>query len=185
MLFSVAGSKGPSVVASHIRGEVAYDETTDALWCCVEAGNPGNWRKLSGLSTAGAFHAITPARVYDSRKPAPLPGVLATGQTRTVSIADRRDPSNGSVVQTNVVPARATAIAYNLTIVSTVGSNGFLAVNEGGNTTVSASVINWSASGLTLANSTVVKVSNAQITVICGGTSTSCHFIIDVLGYYR
>lgn len=32
----------------------------------------------------------------------------------------------------------------------------------------------------------VVSVNAGRlITVICGGTSTSCHFIVDVVGYYR
>ncbi len=38
---------------------------------------------------------------------------------------------------------------------------------------------------LTLANASVVKVSSTRtVTVICGGTSTSTNFIIDVVGYY-
>lgn len=177
---------GPSNAVFHGAGEVAYDDTTNALWACVAQGTPGTWRKLAGPTSAGSFHAIVPARVYDSRKAAPGPqSTLATGASRTISVADGRDPSTGAVTGANVVPAGATAIAYNLTVVNTVGTNGFLAVNDGGNTTVTASAINWSAAGLSLANGSVVKLDGSrQITVICGGTSTSCNFIVDVVGYY-
>ncbi|MEQ1699285.1 MAG: hypothetical protein ABMA25_04200 [Ilumatobacteraceae bacterium] len=120
-------------------------------------------------------------RAYDSRKPSANP--LATGQSRTVSVATKYDINGNSLGA--LVPVGATAIAFNLTVVNTVGSNGYLAINEGGNTTVSASIINWSAAGLTLANSSLVQLNaNREITVICGGTATSCNFIIDVVGYY-
>lgn len=177
---------GPSKASLHSAGEIAYDDTTDAFWACVTPGTPGTWRKLASAATAGSFHAISPARVYDSRKPNPGPqAVLATGANRTISVADGRDTGTGGINATNVVRTGATAVAYNLTVVNTVGTNGFLAVNEGGNTTVAASIINWSASGLALANSSVVKLDTSrQITVICGGTDTSCNFIVDVVGYY-
>ena len=124
------------------------------FWVCVTSGTPGVWRSLASPYTAGSFYPITPGRAYDSRKPSANP--LATGQSRTVSVATKYDV-NGSSLGT-FVPAGATAIAYNLTVINTVGSNGYLAINEGGNTTVSASIINWSASGLPLANSSLVRL---------------------------
>lgn len=161
---------------------------TGLYYCLVsDSGSGDTWRSLVDAESAGAYHAITPARVYDSRRAIPGPqSVLASGVSRTISVADGRNISTGAVTNVSVVPSGATAIAYNLTIVNTVGSNGYLAVNEGGNATVSASIINWSAAGLTLANSSVGKLNGSrQITVVCGGTATSCHFIVDVVGYYR
>ena len=161
----------------HYEGDIAYTLSHELI-ACVANGAPGTWRRLASTTTAGAFTAISPARVYDSRQD---PGLhpISTGQTRTVVVANKvGGPAN-------IVPLRSTAIAYNLTVVNTVGGNGYLAVNEGGNVTVSASAINWFASGQTMANGSVVQLDNSrQITVICGGTATSCNFIIDVVGYY-
>ena len=165
---------------SHVVGEI--DNVDGDLWMCVAAGTPGTWKKITGPAAAGAFHAVSPARVYDSRLPAPAPGVLGGGANRLVSVADKRDLVTGAVVTANVVPAGATAISVNLTATTTVGG-GFLAVNEGGNTTVAASAINWSASGQTIANGIIVPVDAArQVTVIAGGGSAD--FILDVSGYF-
>jgi hypothetical protein len=176
-----AASMGPSNVSTgHLVGELAYDSTTNALWVCVNAGSPGAWRKVGGLGTAGAFHAISPSRVYDSRIAA---GKLATGLNRTVSVANKID-NTGAVVTANIVPTGATAVTYNITVTSTVAT-GYLAVNEGNNTTVSASTINWFGAGQTLANAATVKLNDARaIAVICGGTGATTHFIVDVTGYY-
>ncbi|MEQ1700899.1 MAG: hypothetical protein ABMA25_12370 [Ilumatobacteraceae bacterium] len=183
MMIAPKATAGPSSPNDSMitKGALAYDDTTDGLW--VKVSNT-EWRVLSGLATAGSFHAIDPSRVYDSRKPSSDP--LSTGQNRTVSVANRIDVATGNVVETDVVPAGATAIAYNVTIVKTVGSNGYLAVNPGGTAVVKASIINWFGPGQTAANSSVVKLNaSREVTVICGGTSTSTQFIIDVVGYYR
>lgn len=182
MAITPKAAAGPSSPHEDLitKGGIAYDDTTDRMWVKVSGSE---WRVLSGVATAGAFHPIDPSRVYDSRKPSSNP--LATGQSRTISVADRIDVATGAVVQTNIVPAGATAIAYNVTIVHTVGSNGFLAINPGGNAVVAASIINWFGSGQVSANSSQVKLNaTRQITVICGGNGTSTNFVIDVVGYY-
>ncbi|MCE9622703.1 MAG: hypothetical protein K8R99_10190 [Actinomycetia bacterium] len=160
-------------------------ETDDAgnVWFCYESGTPGKWRKLAGPGTAGAFHALTPTRVYDSRAAAPTPGLLATGNNRLVSVADGRDNA-GNVTTPNLVPTGATAVAANVTITGTVGGFGYLAINPGGNTVESASTINWSDAGQTLANGVTLTLNtNRQLTVICNGGG-STHFLIDISGYY-
>jgi hypothetical protein len=131
------------------------------------------------------FVPVTPTRVYDSRL-SMVPdanGAIASGANRTLSIVNGRDAGTGVVNSPNIVPANAAAIAYTLTIANTVAS-GFLAVNPGGNATVSASTINWSQSGALLANTGVVKIAaNGTVTVICGGGG-STDFLIDVVGYF-
>jgi hypothetical protein len=153
------------------------------LWMCVADGTPGTWKKITGTAVAGAFHAISPSRVYDSRSAAPTPGLLASGASRLVSVADKRDLSTGAVVTANVVPAGATAISVNLTVANTVG-NGFLAVNEGGNTVVAASAINWSGSGQAIANGIIVPVNASREVTVIGGVGGATDFILDVSGYY-
>jgi hypothetical protein len=181
LFLSGLGKTPPSQrVDDHLVGEV--ENVSGDLWMCVVAGTPGTWRKITGTAVAGAFHAISPSRVYDSRLPAPSPGALTQGANRLVSIADKRDLDTGAVTTANVVPAGATAISVNLTVTGTSGG-GYLAVNEGGNNTIAASAINWTDSGLLIANSIIVPVNaSRQVSVICGQGST--HFILDVSGYY-
>lgn len=184
---SVPKTVPPTRTDAHQRGEIDTDSAGD-LWYCVTAGTPGTWRKLSGATTAGTFHAITPTRVYDSRRAEPAPGVLATGASRTVSVKDGRNIDTGAVDTTklNIVPAGATAIACNITAVNTVGASGFLTVNPGGVTTISAASVNWS--GTQVVNNGIVAAINPatlQVTVVCGGTGASCNFVLDVTGYWR
>ncbi len=171
---------------THDVGELDMDANGD-LWWCVAAGTPGTWRKLSGPSSAGAFHAVTPGRVYDSRVATPGPiAPLAAGAERTVSVRDRRSTVDGSVTLADFVPAGATAIAANVTVVDTVGA-GFLTANPGGVHDVNAATINWSASGQILNNGVILTLdAGRELNVIAGGgTGTATHFVIDVTGYYR
>ena len=182
MLIVPGGTAGPSRADSHFRGEIINDNT-GALWLCVTNGTPGVWRKIAANETAGALHAISPVRVYDSRVPTPSPGALASGTNRLISVASARDLTTGAVTTAHVVPAGATAVFANLTIANTV-SSGFLGVNPGGNTTLAASAINWSSSGQSLANGLLLTLdNNRQVTVIAGGGG-STDFVIDVSGYY-
>jgi hypothetical protein len=159
-------------------------DSAGVMWFCVAGGTPGTWRMLSGPSTAGAFTPLTPGRVYDSRLATYSPnGALGSGQDRTISVANSYD-TGGTRVTTNFVPAGASAVFANVTVVETAG-NGWLAVNPGGTTTVSASSINWSASGQILANGLSLTLNtNRQITVV-NGSPGSTQFIVDILGYYR
>jgi len=166
-----------------VPGEVLYDSSGN-LWLCVGAGTPGTWTKLGGPTAAGAFHPIVPVRVHDSRKPGPTPGALSDGQSRVISVKNGRDIDTGVANAFDVVPDGATAIAYNLTVVGTVGGS-YLAVNPGGVTSVTASSINWTQSDQTIANGLVVKIApDRTVTVVCGPNGAA-HFLIDVLGYYR
>lgn len=80
------------------------------------------------------------------------------------------------------VPADATAIAYNLTIVRTQ-SAGFLFVGPGDAAGIAASTINWWQSDLILANGTTVSLdSSRQVKVFAAGGGGT-HFIIDAVAY--
>lgn len=173
----------PSRTDAHQKGELDVDGNGN-LWFCVADGTPGTWRKLTGSGAGGTFHPLSPGRVYDSREAAPSPGELASGQNRTISVADRRNVAGGSVASANFVPAGATAVSANVTIVSTAGS-GFLAINPGGDLAVKASTINWSAPGQILANGVTLTINaNRQLAVIAGGGGAT-HFVVDILGYWR
>jgi hypothetical protein len=126
-----------------------------------------------------AFVAVAPRRVYDSRKD--TAGKLARGATRTVNVATEYQTTN------SVVPAGATAIAYNITVTDTESGFGFLSVAPGGSAPSSnSSSINWSAAKTSLANGLVVGINAArEINVLCDGAADAkTNFLIDVLGYY-
>ena len=179
-------TSGVITSGTHSAGEIIKDASSD-LWLCTVGGSPGTFRKLAGPTTAGALHVITPARVYDSRlatQTAPnIGGTLSSPASRVVRIADAVNLNTGAVTTADLVPIGATAIVYNLTIVSPTNS-GFLAVTPGDATDYSASTINWATGIQVLANGTLVKIdSNRQVKVFSGGDGAT-HFIIDVVGYY-
>lgn len=160
-------------------GSIARD-TSGALWYCYATNQ---WRRLAGSSTAGSFVPLTPFRAYDSRRPQPQQGKITANQTRTISVKDARSVETGAVTTADVVPAGATAVAFNITVANTE-SNGYLYVADGGATEIAASTINWPASNVVVANSAIVKLdANRQVKVFCGETGAT-NFIIDIAGYY-
>jgi hypothetical protein len=178
---SPVGTAPAARTDAHSVGELIED-SSGALWVCIGAGTPGTWRKIAGPSTAGAFHALTPGRVYDSRAATPSPGTLSSGANRTVSVANSRN-ADGSVAVTDFVPAGAVAVTANVTVTNTVNA-GFLTVNPGGITTTLSSTINWFGNNQNLANGiTLTLNANRELTVVAGGGGI-CDFIIDITGYY-
>ena len=162
----VPGGAAPrSRTDAHSVGEMLAD-TNGALWYCTAAGSPGQWRKLSGPSTAGQFHVLSSTvRAYDSRT---ADGPISSGVTRNVKLTD--------------VPAGATAATVSLTVTRT-NASGYLSLFRAGAAYPGNSNINWFASGQTLAVTTVSAVdSAASLSVRCGGGSTQ--FIVDVIGYH-
>ena len=157
------------------------------LWFCVANSGSTRWRKISGPFSAGAFHAVTPLRAYDSRAANPVGNVgpISVGQNRLVSVKDARD-SAGVVIQLSAVPLDAKSVAANITVTGTVGSFGYLSINPGGDLVERASTINWSSPGQTIANGVTLTLNaSRELTVICGGVGgNSTQFIVDITGYF-
>ena len=101
-----------------------------------------------------------------------------------ISLAASRDGLTGAVVEVDAIPAEATAVTFNLTVVDTIG-RGFLAVAEGDAAATSASTINWSATGQVVANGSTVKLNTDRQIKLFNGSSGSAGFIIDITGYNR
>jgi hypothetical protein len=141
------------------------------------------WRKLAGPDTAGAFHPVTPTRVYDSRANQPHEGSIKTGEPRTISVADGRHTISGAVIHPDLVPAGATAVACNVTVTNTFG-HGFAVVNPGENDAVGASTINWQP-GQVLANSIIVGIDDARRVTLVVGAGAIADIVVDVSGYFR
>jgi len=187
LLVSTSGFVPPIAVPVEALPGAIYGETTDpfsntgSVWCAVSKS--GEWRKMAGLDTAGSLHPVEPTRVYDSRLAAPDPGKVATGESRTFSVASGRDLDTGAVTELDFVPAGTLAVAYNLTVTETEGA-GFLAITPGTSTAFKASTINWSTGGQIVANAGMVPVDGLRsLKAFCGGSGRT-HFLIDITGYY-
>ncbi|MBJ7308523.1 MAG: hypothetical protein JHC63_11790 [Acidimicrobiia bacterium] len=177
-----SGNPPPLFSTAQSAGSIKLDSNR-VLWLCVTSGTPGVWQQIGGLGVAGAYHAVTPSRVYDSRLSTyPLNGVLSSSQNRTISVANSYNTS-GVLVTSNFVPAGATAVFANVTVVGTVGE-GWLAVNPGGVTAVSASTINWSAAGQILANGVALTLNGSRQLTVVNGSPGSTNFFIDITGYW-
>lgn len=111
---------------NYVQGDMTVDNNGD-LWYCISGGPPSVWRQLAATNSAGTYHSLTPGRVYDSRCPLPFPGPITSGSTRLLSVADRRSLDTGAVVEADFVPANATAVFANVTVIAGgPGSTDFL-----------------------------------------------------------
>lgn len=165
---------------------VVVDNSAASLLLQVGLGSTSNmtlWGARVGYTPATRdFHPIPPTRVYDSRFDAL--GLLTPSEgTRVTNVNDGIDLGTGAVNAPNVVPAGATAIAYNLTISETQNA-GFLAVYPANEATFTASSINWDRTGQLLANAAIVQISTARQVKVSVGGGGSTHYLIDVTGYY-
>ena len=174
--FSGTPAVPPSAGLARLRGELVFDTNAD-LWLCVADGTPGTWRKVSGAATAGAFTVLpSTIRIYDSR-PGTNPLNVTKGQLG--NLAERTiDAKIGGAV-----PAGATAVLVNLTIVNTTGS-GYLGLFKNGIAYPGNSTINWNQPNTLLANSAVVAVDDQARFAVKANTGF-CDFVIDAIGYYR
>ncbi len=123
------------------------------------------------------YHAVSPARILDSRPPPEQVGPFGTpwgaGMSREVTVAG-----------VGGVPADAEAVVLNVTVTGTSAPS-FLSVWPAGQPQPSplVSSLNWSA-GSTIPNAVTAKVgANGKVTVY--NSSGSVHVIIDVVGFYR
>lgn len=103
--------------------------------------------------------AAYPCPVYDSRWAVFGGAKINSGESRSISVKDRRriNPDDGAVDLADFVPAGSRAVAYDLTVTETVNA-GFLAATPGDATTYAASTINGSQTNQNLANGTVVQL---------------------------
>jgi hypothetical protein len=161
-------------------GTIARD-SAGVLWYCYAANK---WQRIGGAALAGGFTPITPVRVFDSRNAAfPTSGSFTAGSNRVISVKDGRDQTSGAVTTANAVPAGATAVTFNVTATNTVGGN-FLAVVPGNVATTDVSTLNWTTTGVSIANASVSKLDGSRQLRIIGGGGGSFDCIVDITGYY-
>ena len=170
------GGEAPiTLTNAHAVGEL-YEDVTGELWLCTAAGSPGTWRQIAGPTTAGAFHAISPRRVYDSRDD--TRGKLAADEERVLSMATSTDGTP------NVVAPFATAVTLTFTVTGTEGTFGYVSVRPEGTPYQNTSSINWFGPDQNLATTVVSALGgDRQISVL--GAVARTHIVIDVVGFYR
>lgn len=161
--------------AGNFAGTIASD-TVGNLWFSPVNGV---FQKLN----APSFHPISPVRVYDSRSVLPTPGKLGVGLPRVVSIKDARDPNTGAITALDAVPAGVSAVFFNLTATETENS-GYLSVVPGDAVAQSGSSINWTSTGIDIANGLIGKVDALRQVKVFGGGGGQTHFVIDITGYF-
>jgi hypothetical protein len=172
--------------ASNAGGVGQFKIDNGDLWFCVDQKPVGmnqvyTWRMITGLGVAGGYHAVTPRRVYDSRKGL---GPISAGQWRDVSIKDAIDSATGEVSLGDFIPPGATAIMANVTVTNTV-AKGYLSCNPGLNHTITTSTLNWTGPNQTVANGIALTLNdNRQLALFVNGGGAKAQVIIDVMGYY-
>ena len=106
---------------------------------------------------------------------------MAAGGNRLISVANAYNPGTNVVSITDVVPAGAVAVAYNLTVTDTSAA-GFVQLTPGGASAVTGSSINFAA-GQTIANGGVVSLDSTRH-VKAFAVASNANVILDVQGYY-
>lgn len=129
----------------------------------------------AGAPDAGRFVPLTPVRAYDAA--ADAAGLLAPGRNRVVAVSSSQDGTTG------IVPAGATAVAYNLTVVDP-GGPGHLRVMPGDAASSPSSAINWTVPGDRIANGLVVELDDQRRLRVHNASGGPVRFLIDVVGYY-
>jgi acetyl esterase/lipase len=122
------------------------------------------------------FYPLTPCRLVDTRGPAGPWGAprISAGETRVFELGGRCG-----------IPADATALALNLTVIG-ADASGFLTLFETG----ASRPVTWSASfqaGETRANNALIKLTGHPpgLAVYCGAASGGLDLVLDVTGYFR
>jgi hypothetical protein len=126
--------------------------------------------------------AITPMRVLDTRIDLGLVGALSSDARRQLDVTDTAQSS---------VPAGATAIVANVTVVSPT-TLGYISVRPGDATGLpSTPNINFLAGGI-VPNSVTVELPTAgpaagTVDLVFHGTeaNATAHLLIDIVGYYQ
>ncbi|MEA2564450.1 MAG: hypothetical protein QOH06_5954 [Acidobacteriota bacterium] len=118
------------------------------------------------------FHTLTPCRVVDTRVTGQGPALQAQTE-RTINVTGLC-----------AVPATARAVAVNLTVVSPTQA-GYLRVTPVDSASANTTSISFRA-GQTRANNGIYGLSDAgTLSIYCGLSSGSTHFVLDVFGYFE
>jgi hypothetical protein len=175
----------------HAFGEITLD-TSGNLRVCVNQGTPGEWRRLrtsvagydqadaSAIGSSGLLHLMArPYRLFDSRPGAPAPlghtGKIMPGTPQEIQVIGTVPLGGGPF-------ARGVGALLTITITQTEVGGHLTAYPTGASPVPDTSIINWYATGQTVATTTVVRYSaSGNITIAAFGHPT--HLVVDVIGF--
>ncbi len=128
---------------------------------------------------------MTPVRVFDSR----FSSRIVQGAPRTINVKNAINVVTGAVTISNAIPKGARAISFTITATGT-GAAGYVLILPGTSTALTASTINWTGPGATLATGGIVSLGTGaaerQVTLVVGGAgSASTDVILDITGYFK
>lgn len=126
----------------------------------------------SAVGSVGAYVALTPVRLLDTRQGLGAAGPIGAGQSVTLSVRGKG----------GIAPSQVSAVALNVTITNPT-VDGYLTVYADGSALPATSNINFSA-GQTIANMVIVPVLNGAIELYNGAASGSTEIIADSAGYF-
>jgi hypothetical protein len=159
----------------HDVGDLVVDGA-GILWFCIVSGTPGQWRRLVGTATAGAFHVLpAPARVYDSRpgtNPSQGPKTKLSTTARTLDCT----------VNNSGVPIGATAVALTVLLVDALNGSSNMTIWANGAPKPASNTMVWGAGSGRYTSFTISAVDAAAKIQVYGG---STNLVLDVVGYYR
>jgi hypothetical protein len=142
-------------------------------------------------SEESSFVSIDPTRVLDTRTDVGLSGPFVSGVAQKLKVTGTvptQPPNNLPPVSKQVIPAGATAVTLNVTVVKP-GSKGFLSIRPGDASGVPAtSNINFGAGGPNIANGVTVALPTTGdaagvLDIYVNGTAGDV--LVDVAGYYQ
>lgn len=128
---------------------------------------------------------VEPIRVLDTRTQVGLNSPPASGTSEKLQVTGTvptQPPGGAPAVEVEVVPAGATAVILNATVVRP-STKGFVSIRPGDATgTPATSNINWAAGGANIANSVTVQLpTDGTVDIFVNGTVGAV--LIDVAGY--
>ena len=131
------------------------------------------------ISGGFVYVPINPYRTMDTRIVGGDP--LAGGNAEYFTVLTDMD-------DVQRIPVEAVAVTYNLTVAQTVGS-GYIAIYPADIDWPGTSAINWSTSGVAIANGGTIALGDFQETVgaveiLLNPPGSSAHYILDITGYY-
>jgi hypothetical protein len=141
----------------------------------VPSARAGIRTTMTDATSPRPFIGLVPCRIVDTRgNGAPIQGgAFSANQIRTWALSGKCG-----------IPTGADAVSLNLTVTGT-GAHpfGFATLWPTGQAQPTASNINWSAAGQTIANAVIVPLgTSGSVNVIAGNAGTD--FVLDVNGYF-
>jgi hypothetical protein len=169
LLLVPGATAGAPTTGTHVRGEVFCD-SAGVVWLCVGGAPPGTFVRNLTSADGSAFVPVTPFRLLDTRDSSGPPIGAGAANERVLQVAG-----------VSGIPATATALVFNLTVVSPTANNSWLTIYPDGVARPFVANVNFNA-GQIVGNLATVKLGGGKVRIY--NQAGTVHAVIDVAGYY-